>query len=259
MNAKNTNNTRNTQQTKVVDAYAKKVTAATKKMEKATKQAARNKIVQDLEEARDLAQVSLVTAGMEATKAAAALSALDGKLLTPAKPVAVPAEPKTAKTAKSDKPVKLTAEQKKTAAILDKYVRAMQSASNASERKSAADNARNALLKNDVALMDLDGLLEGALKVANISVSADDVAGSDKPEVADKPAPKLNVPMLHKSKVDGPVGAMWALCNRMNGARRKDVIAAAIKQGIATFTARTQYQCWFKENKASKGGKKSSK
>lgn len=49
---------------------------------------------------------------------------------------------------------------------------------------------------------------------------------------------------LHKSQVDGPVKAMWDLCESMKGARRKDVLAKAAEQGIAFYTARTQYQLW---------------
>lgn len=60
-------------------------------------------------------------------------------------------------------------------------------------------------------------------------------------------------PLRHytnKSTIDGAVAAMWALCEEMPGARRKDVIAAAVEKGIAFYTARTQYQKWFKAKAA---------
>lgn len=77
---------------------------------------------------------------------------------------------------------------------------------------------------------------------------------SDKP----KPAPAPKAPRAKKegtyaqmqanrnttSTVENPVRAMWDLCDAMTGSKRKDVIAAAVEQGINYYTARTQYQLW---------------
>lgn len=46
------------------------------------------------------------------------------------------------------------------------------------------------------------------------------------------------------STVEHPVQAMWNLCDKMQTARRKDVIAAAVEMGVSYYTARTQYQLW---------------
>ena len=49
-----------------------------------------------------------------------------------------------------------------------------------------------------------------------------------------------------KSAVEKPVLAMLNLCEQMSGQPRKDVIAAAVELGISYYTARTQYQVWYK-------------
>ena len=46
------------------------------------------------------------------------------------------------------------------------------------------------------------------------------------------------------SSVENPTQVMWDLCDKMQGSRRKDVIAAAVEKGISYYTARTQYQLW---------------
>ena len=47
-----------------------------------------------------------------------------------------------------------------------------------------------------------------------------------------------------KSQIAKPVSKVWAIASQMPGARRKDVVEAAVAQGIAFYTARTQYQAW---------------
>lgn len=51
---------------------------------------------------------------------------------------------------------------------------------------------------------------------------------------------------LVKSTVDNPVQLVWIIADNMWGARRKDIIAECVKQGIAYNTARTQYQAFYK-------------
>lgn len=48
----------------------------------------------------------------------------------------------------------------------------------------------------------------------------------------------------NKSSVANPVQQVWAVADAMPEAKRKDIIAACVEQGIAFFTARTQYQKW---------------
>ncbi|MGE4486329.1 MAG: hypothetical protein AB7C95_00715 [Synergistaceae bacterium] len=52
--------------------------------------------------------------------------------------------------------------------------------------------------------------------------------------------------VLRKSEMEGACALVHQIANSMPNARRKDVIAACVAQGIATNTARTQYQRWYK-------------
>jgi len=66
---------------------------------------------------------------------------------------------------------------------------------------------------------------------------------------------KKEVVMLRKSTIESPSKRVWEIAEQMKAAnpnvRRKDVIAACVEQGIAYYTARTQYQLWFKASRAS--------
>lgn len=46
------------------------------------------------------------------------------------------------------------------------------------------------------------------------------------------------------SEIDSPCKRVWAIADSMPGAQRKDVLAACDLEGIAFYTARTQYQSW---------------
>lgn len=48
------------------------------------------------------------------------------------------------------------------------------------------------------------------------------------------------------STTEKPTKKVWTIADSMPGAKRKDVIAECVRQGIAYGTARTQYQHWFK-------------
>jgi hypothetical protein len=54
---------------------------------------------------------------------------------------------------------------------------------------------------------------------------------------------------LDKSSIPSPVKVVHDIANNMPGARRKDVIAACVAQGVALNTARTQYQVWFRNQR----------
>jgi hypothetical protein len=67
--------------------------------------------------------------------------------------------------------------------------------------------------------------------------------------VAKLPDPKLR----GRSKVDSPVARAWQIADEMHAkatpeapARRKDVVAAMQEAGITYYTARTQYQAFYK-------------
>lgn len=56
-------------------------------------------------------------------------------------------------------------------------------------------------------------------------------------------------PIKRKSEIKDPCHLVWDMADKMKGSRRKDIIAACVEQGVAFYTARTQYQLWFQSNK----------
>lgn len=56
--------------------------------------------------------------------------------------------------------------------------------------------------------------------------------------------------MQRTSKVPNPCLFVWETCIAMQGARRRDVIAACVAAGVSYGTARTQYQAWYSATKA---------
>lgn len=76
----------------------------------------------------------------------------------------------------------------------------------------------------------------------------DEAQNPDAPEVQAE-APTHVVKERNASTVESPVKRVWAIADSMPEAKRKDVIAACVAEGIAFFTARTQYQKW-KQNQA---------
>lgn len=54
----------------------------------------------------------------------------------------------------------------------------------------------------------------------------------------------------NKSCIENPCQLVWNIADEMEGARRKDVIEACVKAGVAFYTARTQYQLWKQANNA---------
>lgn len=65
--------------------------------------------------------------------------------------------------------------------------------------------------------------------------------------------PKAKVEVTHVSTVDRPCKLVYQIADEMleshPGAKRKDVLAECVKQGIAYYTARTQYQQWLQVRK----------
>lgn len=55
----------------------------------------------------------------------------------------------------------------------------------------------------------------------------------------------------HKVRRSGAVAAIWELCEANKDLRRKDVINLCVQKGYNFYTARTQYQEWFKASKNS--------
>lgn len=52
-----------------------------------------------------------------------------------------------------------------------------------------------------------------------------------------------------RSKTDGPVAKVHAICAANPGARRKDLVALAVAEGISEGTAKSQIQVWLSEHK----------
>lgn len=64
-------------------------------------------------------------------------------------------------------------------------------------------------------------------------------------DYADKPTTPKTTPAVatkSKSTIQSPVKVVWAVCEEMKGAARKDVVAECTKRGVNVHTARTQYQ-----------------
>ena len=75
-------------------------------------------------------------------------------------------------------------------------------------------------------------------------------AGQPVPASDDEAAPATETKPRNKSTVTSPVRQVWAIADSMPGAKRKDIVAACVEQGIAFFTARTQYQKWNQSRRA---------
>lgn len=50
--------------------------------------------------------------------------------------------------------------------------------------------------------------------------------------------------ILRESTIERPCKRVWHIADEMIDARRKDVLARCVSEGIAFYTARTQYQLW---------------
>jgi hypothetical protein len=75
---------------------------------------------------------------------------------------------------------------------------------------------------------------------------------ADKPAPIQAPAtiPAPAVAAKAKSTIQSPVKVVWAVCEEMKGAARKDVVAECMKRGVNVHTAKTQYQRWSASKKA---------
>lgn len=67
-----------------------------------------------------------------------------------------------------------------------------------------------------------------------------------KPTVPPAPPspPAAAAPAKPRSTIQSPVKVVWAVCEEMKGAARKDVVAECTKRGVNVHTAKTQYQRW---------------
>lgn len=58
---------------------------------------------------------------------------------------------------------------------------------------------------------------------------------------------KAGKPWIRASVAPKPTKLVWCIADSMPGASRKEVMEACVAQGVASGTARTQYQHWFKQ------------
>lgn len=91
-----------------------------------------------------------------------------------------------------------------------------------------------------------------------VPTAAPKVAKTRKPRKEPKAKAASKAPKLvlaksrRKSKEDGPVGFVHEYLDEHPKLRRSEAIAALEEEGIAYYTARTQFQVWFAARKASK-------
>lgn len=87
--------------------------------------------------------------------------------------------------------------------------------------------------------------------IAEVVVEPEQVAVAEAAPAEAEAAPVAEVErvVIRKSAAIKPCTLVWNIADEMPNAKRKDVIAAAIAAGVATYTARTQYQLWFATKK----------
>lgn len=73
------------------------------------------------------------------------------------------------------------------------------------------------------------------------------------PEKTTKPAPKATVAIKHQSEIVHPCKRVWNIATVMKElnplVKRGEVLATCVEEGIAYYTARTQYQQWLSVQK----------
>lgn len=101
-------------------------------------------------------------------------------------------------------------------------------------------------------------MAEREAQAAQIAQDANDIAAAlAKDEGVEPPAApkveKLKAEVLHESSIERPCKRVFAIADDMltshPGAKRKDVLERCVAEGIAYYTARTQYQQWLSVRK----------
>jgi len=98
-------------------------------------------------------------------------------------------------------------------------------------------------LSNGVTTNDyqLDSNLPGLKKFEYMCLACNKEFG---PNLEKKAAKTTKAPIVNKSTVLSPCSLVWTIAEKMlgEGARRKDIIEECVNQGVAFYTARTQFQ-----------------
>lgn len=107
--------------------------------------------------------------------------------------------------------------------------------------EAEAMNACNAMGYNPEIVIEADSG-KWIFDVMQIDGIADKIeAAEDEPE---EDTSEIEEYIRRHSEIEGPCKRVWAIADSMPGAQRKDVLAACDLEGIAFYTARTQYQSW---------------
>lgn len=85
----------------------------------------------------------------------------------------------------------------------------------------------------------------GVLEKTNFSPASPVLPATKEQYLADRSGNEDGKPR-ERSEVESPVKLVHRLCNEMEGAERKDVIAACVEAGVNPSTAKTQYYHWKK-------------
>jgi len=116
------------------------------------------------------------------------------------------------------------------------------------EEKATAKVARDAEKAAAKAALEIanaeKAAAKAALKAAIANMEIPTIPESEKKDTAVKS-------ILRTSSVIKPTKMVWIVAGKNPNAKRKDVIALCESMGIATHTARTQYQLWFSAGKPS--------
>lgn len=128
-------------------------------------------------------------------------------------------------------------------ALIEKKVQEKKAAeAKASEKKAQTAKVNAETSARIAASIKASGVLDGAVAEAAISAASPTVV------------PKAPSPVVNKSTVAFPSKLVWEVADKAIAlnpeARRVDIVKACIAMGIATHTARTQYQHWYTARKA---------
>lgn len=118
--------------------------------------------------------------------------------------------------------------------------------SRADARNAKADrNLEGKILTANEIMWEVVSLADAAQALQDDFDAASQVALAEEEKPAEKAA---KAPVLNTSSIERPCKRVWAIADDMKishpGAKRKDILAECVKQGIAYYTARTQYQQW---------------
>lgn len=117
----------------------------------------------------------------------------------------------------------------------------------------AAENLAGKIMKADEVTFEVvEPVKEEPVTLGAPLTNPEEMANQPATEKPVKPA-KTKVEITHESTIERPCKRVFIIADEMlethPGAKRKDVLAACVRSGIAYYTARTQYQQWLQVRK----------